>query len=341
MDRASRTIGVTSEPRAGLVVLLGAGASIDAGLPDVEGLTDAVYSGFDDSDEHLRVLEQLALIEASAQNDYETLFKWMDLAMRHAGFRALIGLGGLQRTTVEMMKTARRSIVGVLRRPINETAIAYLSGLARLKPWALDGPLDVFTLNYDLCVESACRAAGIMCSTGFARGAWPPSHLRAAGIDIALHKLHGSINWFTDGTARAQDDLLRYHPLVERDADDRHLAELVMGPASKVQADDPFFFLLNRFHNALQRAALCVVIGYGWRDDHISDRIDRAHDGGMYVVDVNPEPTPLRMGERGVGLSSDVRLTRRQVGARAALTDPLLLDAAEGILRPDTTKLPR
>lgn len=321
---------MSSVARRGLIVLLGAGASIDAGLPSVEDLTQAVYHGFTEA-EQVRVLEQIALVEPAARNDYEALFQWMGLAMRHPSLRSLLGLGGQGHLIGDMTRIARRSIVRSLRVPLDDRPIAYLSGLARFRPWALDGPLEVFTLNYDICVETACRVAGLRVSTGFESGAWTPSGLRK-GVDVTLYKLHGSLNWFSDTSQQNTDGMLSFLPIVEGSVDDPRMPQLILGPGSKVQADDPFFLLLNRFHEAIQRAALCVVVGYGWRDNYITARIDRAQDAGMQILNVNPMPTPLWFGEHGFGLSSDTRCTNLELGAREALVGDRGLNEIETIL---------
>jgi SIR2-like domain len=70
--------------------------------------------------------------------------------------------------------------------------------LQRLKDFVPEhGRLKVFTLNYDLCVEDACRDAGIELVTGFSHseGKWSPSLFQGPSSGINLYKLHGSLNW--------------------------------------------------------------------------------------------------------------------------------------------------
>ncbi len=83
---------------------------------------------------------------------------------------------------------------------------------------------------------------------------------------------------------------------------DRHLVEryppewdkepeLLLGPGSKLQHDDPFVRLYSEFHIALRRAKVCVVIGYSFRDEHIKEPLREASRRGMTVIDVNPSGT--------------------------------------------------
>ena len=72
---------------------------------------------------------------------------------------------------------------------------------ARLADFIPDkGCLQVFTTNYDLCIENACRAQGIDVITGFepSTGRWNPSLFRSEVPGINLYKLHSSLNWSPD-----------------------------------------------------------------------------------------------------------------------------------------------
>ena len=65
-------------------------------------------------------------------------------------------------------------------------------------------------------------------------------------------------------------------------------SELILGPGTKVQADDPFLTLLHEFHESMQTVQCCVVIGYGYKDSHINSIIDQALDKGVTVIGVDP-----------------------------------------------------
>jgi hypothetical protein len=63
--------------------------------------------------------------------------------------------------------------------------------------------------------------------------------------------------------------------------------ELILGPGSKVQVDDPYLTLLYQFHLAFQQAKLCVVIGFSYGDEHIKTMLGEAFDAGLSILDVN------------------------------------------------------
>jgi hypothetical protein len=64
--------------------------------------------------------------------------------------------------------------------------------------------------------------------------------------------------------------------------------ELLLGPGSKLQHDDPFVTLYSEFHEALRQASTCIAIGYSFNDSHIEVPIRQASGQGMRVIDVNP-----------------------------------------------------
>jgi len=123
--------------------------------------------------------------------------------------------------------------------------------------------------------------------------------------------LHGSLRWFgtrdltrSDGQFQVHFELTEVTPEEIRSLPS-HLEvtsrpELILGPGSKVQVDDPYLTLLYEFHLALQQAKTCVVIGFSYGDEHIKTMLGRAFDNGLSILDVNPSnviPSPF-LGEK-------------------------------------------
>jgi SIR2-like domain len=129
-----------------------------------------------------------------------------------------------------------------------------------------EGRLKVFTTNYDLCIEDACRCQGIDVITGFqpSTGQWSPSVFQSVAPGINLYKLHGSLSW-SYFSAVPPDSANQ--PLVESYPPQWNKEpELLLGPGLKLQHDDPFVTLYCEFHRAIRRAKVCVAIGYSFRD---------------------------------------------------------------------------
>lgn len=140
------------------------------------------------------------------------------------------------------------------------------------------GRLKVFTSNYDLCIEQACKSSEISFTTGFDTE-WNPSLFNGNSRGINLYKFHGSLNWYSDGSFRIYENA---------SISSNNSPELILGPGSKLQAEDPFLSLFCEFLKAVREARICVVIGFSYQDEHIKTVFDRASRNGLKIIDVNP-----------------------------------------------------
>ncbi len=156
----------------------------------------------------------------------------------------------------------------------------YLSHLKDFMPE--NGRLKVFTSNYDLCIERSCKSAGIHFTTGFDEK-WNPSLFDSKDRGINLYKIHGSLSWFVDNSWR----------IVEKTKTPPDKSpELILGPGSKIQPDDPFITLFHEFHKAVREAKICVVIGCSYyQDGHIMKVFEKAKH--LNIIDVNLKKQPL------------------------------------------------
>lgn len=145
-------------------------------------------------------------------------------------------------------------------------------------------PLEIFTVNYDLLIETALEKLGVAYFDGFAGAlharfrtdlveaspadpeAWLPSFL------LRLWKIHGSVNWAWETDGRA--DVIRLGSAVQAGA----VAAIY---PSDTKYDEsrrvPFVVLQDRFRRALYTAeSLVLVIGYSWRDEHLNELLIEA-----------------------------------------------------------------
>jgi len=283
-----------------VIFLLGAGASMDAGMPSVAQLTAGLRErlpslrGINGNmrAEFLALFETIACHDDEVPQNYERFFEWLAL-MRQGQttpFHKLV------RFELEQpLVTAAAEIAFVIKQPIweilrsrHECSTYRPSYLAKLGDFLPEqGRLRVFTTNYDLCIEDACRTQGMDVTTGFHpnSGQWSPSLFRNEATGFNLYKLHGSLNW------GLSDDLsdLEYRPLVERYPPRWDVEpELILGPGSKLQPDGPYAALYAEFHRAIRQAKVCVAIGCSFRDNHIKMPVRHASHRGMTVIDVNP-----------------------------------------------------
>ena len=249
-------------------------------LTDINGNTRAEFPA---------LFEAIARYDGAIRQDYERFFEWLALIRQGqmAPFNKAIRFGledDLARAAGELAWSIKLPIWETLRAAHQSDTWApdYMGCLKDFLP--AQGRLKIFTLNYDLCVEDVGTRRGIDIVTGFRPngGRWAPSRLDASTRGINLYKLHGSLNWTLNGNL-AHPRLVENHP-PNWDQE----PELLLGPGSKLQHDEPFVTLYSNFHQALRWAKVCVVIGYSFRDNHIKVPLLEASRRGLMVIDVNP-----------------------------------------------------
>lgn len=283
-----------------VLVLLGAGASVDAGIPhsaqmveNIEGLIENGWAKFGKLYNYVRsaifyadgirgqfdrdvsynierlvvALDELARLEEHPL--YPFIGAWNPRLTQVAGndFRLVREL------KTEILKMMRHHWIEIP----NYDRADYFRGLVRFQK-ELQFPLHVFTLNYDLCVEKAYQAEhGEYPERGFLKGErrWSPGAFEGGSPEnsaMYLYKLHGSIDWvrdvnqnltYNDGTSTINVDE----------------GQLIFGTTYKLQYVDPFLFLVYQLRRLSLEARLIVSIGYGFGDEHINGILKQALKG--------------------------------------------------------------
>ncbi|MFN7107242.1 MAG: SIR2 family NAD-dependent protein deacylase [Brevundimonas sp.] len=133
-------------------------------------------------------------------------------------------------------------------------------------------PVEIFTTNYDILLETALEAERVPAFDGFV-GCNRPffSHESltrpesAPGASWArLWKIHGSINWQIDNVG-GRERIVRTSPHNE--------GEMIMPSHYKYDESrkQPYSALMDRLTKSLDRDdAILFVSGYSWGDDHIN-----------------------------------------------------------------------
>ena len=279
-----------------VIMLLGAGASVEAGIPDsnemvrrVEGLiqthdgwkrhqglynyirssiyyADGIDGVFGDSVQ-FNIERLVNVLEELQRKERHTLYPFVG-----AWNPKLVEVAGVDFENVETLRTA---IVQILRDewvvlPRRESA-SYYSGLVRFQE-EFEHPLRVFSLNYDLCVEETCGRESVQ--RGFADDrAWDWrlfNETSGEPIPLLLYKLHGSVDWHTNN----------YGMVTYSDSTSSIRSEdvaLIFGTSYKLQYVDPFLFLAYELRRwTLDAARVIVCIGYGFNDEHINGILEQS-----------------------------------------------------------------
>jgi hypothetical protein len=138
----------------------------------------------------------------------------------------------------------------------------------------LGEPLDIFTTNYDLCLEHVFWDDQILrdkMSDGFSFDQvdilWSaPEYKRHP---FCVYKLHGSLNWRTGNNGKT----LRINRQDIYDAS----AHVMLYPGYKGRPEnEPYRTMHKIFREKLQACERCLVIGFSFRDEYINNIFNTA-----------------------------------------------------------------
>jgi hypothetical protein len=281
-----------------IIILLGAGASVEAGIPsspmmigEIERLlAHSDWAGFRDLYHQIKSgiyyaagikgkfgadvnynIETLVntLYELERNEDhpiYPFVATWNSRLLAHAG------------NNFDQLRKFRVKILEALKNWVqleNPQTADYYCGLKTLQR-GFQFALRVFSLNYDLCVERQA-GNGFRVETGFpAVGSSPWTWKRfddeAEKPEIYLYKMHGSIDWKRDGTGNlicvSHSGNIRPEQM-----------QVIFGRDFKLEAADPYLFYAYEFRRCSLDARLIVVLGYGFGDEHINKMLTQALRG--------------------------------------------------------------
>ena len=272
-----------------VIILLGAGASVEADIPDSRRMIDHIERLVLESADWQPYMDLYYYVKSSiffadglggafgddVQFNIERLANVLDelpQQERHALY-PFVGawhskLHEVVGPSFKNVHDFRRSIVEILRDEWvalaeNEKA-DYYKGLLRFQQ-EYEYPLRVFSLNYDLCVEVTCGQENV--ERGFSGRFWDWRMFDESSNDIVqllLYKLHGSLDW-----RRLSDGRVQYLDSPSSIGLDE--VALIFGTSYKLQYIDPFLFLAYELRRwTLDSARVIVCIGYGFGDEHIN-----------------------------------------------------------------------
>lgn len=285
-----------------IILLLGAGASADAGIPPSAKMIHELetklkcqeeWKKFSDLYNHVKsaILYKDGLagrfgdgVSYNIETLVNTLYElerneehplYPFIASWNSRFVSLAG------EKFGRVQEFRHRILDVLKSwmcPTDPEDACYYSGLVAAQK-VLNFPLRIFSLNYDTCVERL-SITDFVVETGFA--GWGPKHIWSyeryietergenPPPQVFLYKLHGSIDWKRDPETK---ELSRVQQVLSIPPD--HM-EIIFGREAKLEAADPYLFYAYEFRRCALDARLVVAIGYGFSDPHINKILSQA-----------------------------------------------------------------
>ena len=277
-----------------IVLLLGAGASVEAGIPDSQKMVGEIEKLVSTETDWKRYQELYRYLRSSiffadglqgkfnedVPFNIERLVNVLDELQKKEGHALYPFVGAWNPKLQEVagvdfinVQEFRNVIVQTLRDQwvtLSETESAsYYRGLLRFQK-EYEHPLRVFSLNYDLCVEQTCGST--LVQRGFSERTWDWRMFDETSEDpkpLLLYKLHGSLDWyFRDGQVLYTD--------ATQSIKNEDIA-LIFGTSYKLQYLDPFLFLAYELRRwTLDASKIIVCIGYGFSDDHINGILGQA-----------------------------------------------------------------
>ena len=250
-------------------VFLGAGASRACGLPDVSQLEELVRQRLKGEEK-----EQLSQ-QLKGRNLEQALSRIRRVAALLEGDTKLEGL--TREAAIHLDKVVCQAIVSEL-----SVDNATLEPVLRLASWASRAdyhwPLEVFTVNYDLLVETAFEHIRLPYFDGFVGNLQGKFHTELVeGTPeeperwllrsfVRLWKLHGSVNWAWDPAT--ETEIVRLGSPVSSAAAAIYPSDTKYDESRRM----PFMVLQDRFRRSLaQPETLTLVSGYSFGDDHLNE----------------------------------------------------------------------
>ena len=250
-------------------VFVGAGASKACGLPDVSKLEEGVKQRLEPVD------RELFSKQLEKRNLEQALSRIRRIASLTEGESEFEGLNHAKATRLD--QKVCQAIISELM-----TEAEDLEPFHRFAAWASHAeyllPLEIFTVNYDLLIETAFEKMRVPYFDGFVgnlRGRFRTELVEGTPDDkehwllpsfVRLWKLHGSVNWTWDTSP--ESEIVR-------------IGMPVSGTAAAIYPSDdkydesrrvPFLVLQDRFRRALAHPeTITLVTGYSFSDEHLNE----------------------------------------------------------------------
>jgi len=248
---------------------IGAGAAKACGLPDVKGLEATVQAQLAGADRTAfnRLLD--------GRNIEQVLSRLRRIAGLVTGIETVDSLTATQADALD--KSVCKAIVSAL-----DIGPANLTPMRHLAAWAARAdyrhPVEIFTVNYDLLLETALEGHGVPYFDGFVgnlQARFRTDLVEAPVGDpggyvasrfVRLWKLHGSVNW-----VRSDDD-----QIVRTGQPAKDLPAAIYPSDAKYEESRrvPFLVLQDRLRRALhQPETIVLVSGFSFTDDHLNEML--------------------------------------------------------------------
>lgn len=293
------------ESREDVVFLLGAGASMDAGIPDTYGFVSEFIRYIEAQHQPLtKMLLDILAVRETFNRKTGNLDKYeVDVEQLLATLRDLINkeqvplldfysdkkfcLDSDPKSFLEL-KNLLEAFIRAKVIVEKESSLTYLQELLKFET-----PIEIFSTNYDTCIEQISYLSHRRYTDGFDIY-WNEGNFKAS-FDVKHYKLHGSVIWYENKKTKEcvkipvhsnSNEGLRliYGEAVE---------PLLIYPAQKSEYVEPLTDLQVLFKKKLfnHNTKLLIVVGYSFRDNYLVHMLwdaARANED-LHVILVSPD----------------------------------------------------
>jgi hypothetical protein len=272
--------------RQDVIFFFGAGASVDAGIPDtyqfvedfkayVKNTSPSFYEQLvrileireTFNEKHFRgekkqvdVEQLLSTLEHLIEKDKEPLLDFYERKKFNSNLKA------------ENFLQLKKLLEEFIREKViveDEKKLEYLKELLKF-----DTPLEIYSTNYDTCIEQLSHINHLRYTDGFDIY-WNGENFNK-DFDVKHFKVHGSVIWYENKKTK-EIVKIPVHGFIEGKKVDLRLIygedvkPLLIYPAQKPEYIEPLTELQLMFKKRLidKKTKILVIVGYSFRDDYI------------------------------------------------------------------------
>jgi len=272
--------------RQDVIFFFGAGASVDAGIPDTYKFVKD-FKGYiknDCSKVYEQLLRILEIREAFNEQHFGVKKKQVDVEQLLYTLERLIekdkdpllAFYERKKFNSNLSEAVFLKLKKLLEEFIREKAIVedekkldYLKELLKF-----DTPLEIYSTNYDTCIEQLSHISHLRYTDGFDIY-WNGENFNR-DLDVKHFKMHGSVIWYENKKTKEYIKI-PVHGFIEGKKVDLRLIygedvePLLIYPAQKHEYIEPLTELQLMFKKRLisKETKILVVVGYSFRDDYL------------------------------------------------------------------------
>jgi hypothetical protein len=296
--------------REDIIFLFGAGASVDADIPDTCRFVEDFQHYIKEKDSRLykQLLKILEIREIFNKRNLGAEKKRVDVEQLLHTISRLIDRDNevlldfyeervFNKEIAEdqqVLQNLKKILEDFIREKViveEEEKLEYLKELLKFT-----FPLEIYSVNYDTCIEQLSHMSHLRYTDGFDTY-WDRANFSNKDFHVKHYKMHGSVIWYENKKTKecvkipvhafAEGKPARLRLIYGEDVE-----PLLIYPAQKMEYIEPLTELQLMFKERLiqKETKILVVVGYSFRDDYIIQMLWDAgrENDDLHIVLISP-----------------------------------------------------